>query len=113
MTTATTARLQALADAGLVERASRLAERGSSLVPVLPPLETLLGEPGLRRGTSAEITGAGATSLALALAARASQDGWVAAIGLPSLGLLWAAELGVALDRLVCVTDPGGQWPSV
>jgi hypothetical protein len=33
----------------------------------------------------------------------------VAAVGFPSLGLLAAAELGVALDRLVLVADPAGD----
>ena len=60
---------------------------------------------------------AGTTSLALALAAGASQAGsWVAAVGLGSLGLVAAAELGVALDRLVLVDDPGRDragWASV
>jgi hypothetical protein len=51
------------------------------------------------------------TSLALALAAGPSQAGsWVAAVGLGSLGLLAAADLGVALDRLVLATGaPAGE----
>lgn len=53
------------------------------------------------------IDGPASVSLALATAAAASQDGaWVAAVGFPSLGLLAAAELGVALERFVLVASP-------
>lgn len=81
-------------------------------LPVLPALEALVPGRGLRRGATVGVGAApgvaGATSLALALAAGASQAGsWVAAIGLGSLGLVAAAELGVALERLVLVADPG------
>src|SRR5690606_11533583 len=81
-------------------------------VPVLPALEPLLPGAGLRRGSTVAVGAApgvtGATSLALALAAGASRDGsWVAAVGLGSLGLVAAAELGVALERFVVVADPG------
>ncbi|HEX6238543.1 MAG TPA: hypothetical protein VFZ68_15185 [Acidimicrobiales bacterium] len=82
--------------------------------PVLPALEPLLPGAGLRRGSTVAVGAApgvtGATSLALALAAGASRDGsWVAAVGLGSLGLVAAAELGVALERFVVVADPGGR----
>lgn len=51
--------------------------------------------------------GPAATSLALAVASAASQDGaWVAAVGFPSLGLSAAAELGIALERFVLVASP-------
>jgi len=87
-------------------------------LPVLPALEALV--PGLRRGSTLSVDGPAATSLALAMAAGPSQDGaWVAAVGFPSLGLLAAAELGVALERLVLVADPGradggaAVWPAV
>src|SRR5690606_20324526 len=90
-------------------------------VPVLPALEPLLPGAGLRRGSTVAVGArpgvTGATSLALALAAGASQAGsWVAAVGLGSLGLVAAAELGVALERLVLVADPGRDragWGSV
>jgi hypothetical protein len=90
-------------------------------LPVLPALAPLLPGGGLQRGTTVAVGTRdglpGATSLALALAAGASQAGsWVAAVGLGALGLVAAAELGVALDRLVLVADPGRQregWASV
>jgi hypothetical protein len=93
--------------------ASRLEPSETRLLPVLSSLEPLLPERGLARGTTAAVAGAGATSLALALATRASEDAWVAAVGMPSLGLAWAAELGLSLDRLVVVPEPGGQWLGV
>ena len=80
-------------------------------LPVLPALEGLLPGAELRRGATVSVGAAagvgGATSLALALVARASAAGsWVAAVGLPSLGLVAADELGVALERLVLVAAP-------
>jgi len=105
--------------ARLAEVAARIQPTtlaGDQRLPVLPALEALV--PGLRRGSTLAVDGPAATSLALAAAAGPSQDGaWVAAVGFPSLGLLAAAELGVALERLVLVADPGGDaadaWPSV
>ena len=93
--------------AEVVERTRPVALAGEQRLPVLPPLETLLPD-GLRRGTTVSVQGAsGATSLALALAAGPSAAGsWVAAVGLPSLGLLAAAELGVSLERLAMVAAP-------
>ena len=86
-----------------------------ALLPVLPALEGLLPEPGLRRGTTVGVGGGpGATSLALALGAAASAAGsWAAAVGLPSLGLEAAGELGVALERLLLVEPPPDRWATV
>ncbi len=86
------------------------------LLPVLSSLEPLLPDGGLRRGSTVTVDGApGATTLALALGAAASASGsWVAAVGLPALGLSAAAELGVALERMVVVTSPPAQaWATV
>ena len=57
----------------------------------------------------------GATALALALAAGASQAGsWVAAVGLGSLGLVAAADYGVAPQRLALVDTPEpGVWAAI
>ena len=56
----------------------------------------------------------GGVSLALSLVAAATVEGaWAAAVGLPSLGLLAAAELGVRLERLALVPVPGDRWPVV
>src|SRR5262245_12047306 len=104
--------------AARVEPADLARERR---LPVLPPFEPLLPGGALRRGVTVAVGAApgvaGATSLALALAAGPSQAGaWVAAVGLSSLGLVAADALGVALERLVLVADPGRDrtgWASV
>ncbi len=72
-------------------------------------------EGGLRRGSTLVIgSRAGGVSLALALAGAATGEGaWAAAVGLPSLGLRAAAELGVRLERLALVPAPGERWPVV
>src|SRR5215217_8670975 len=57
------------------------------LLPVAPALEPLLPHPGLRRGSTVAVTRSAA--LALALVAGASAAGsWVAAVGLPDLGIV-------------------------
>lgn len=89
---------------------------GERLLPVLPALAPLLPGGGLRRGTTVAVAGgAGATSLTLALVAGASAAGsWCAAVGCPSLGLVAAAELGVALERFPLVSaPPPGEWATV
>ena len=86
---------------------------------MLPALESLLPDAGLRRGSTVAVAPAepgpfGATSVLLALLAGASVAGsWCAVVGMPSLGLVAAAELGIALDRLALVPDPGPDWPAV
>ena len=58
--------------------------------------------------------GAGATSLLLALAAGASQNGsWCAAVGMPALSWAAAADAGVNLDRLAVVPRPGPEATAV
>ena len=50
----------------------------------------------------------GATSLLLSLLS-APQGAWTAVVGIPGLGLAAAAEMGVDLDRLVVIPDPGAD----
>lgn len=87
-------------------------------LPVVEALEPLLVGAGLQRGSVVSVggpPGAGATSLALALVAGPSAAGsWVAAVGLPWLGLPAAAEAGVHLGRLALVPAPGpASWAGV
>jgi hypothetical protein len=101
---------------GLRELGERVRPRklaGSQRVQVLPPLAALLPQ-GLARGSVVAVesgrglTGrvAGTTSLALALAAGAAQEGaWVAVVDGGSLGLMAAHGLGVPLERLVVVAE--------
>jgi hypothetical protein len=104
--------------AGLVRPASthagEIAGTGSDRVlPVLPELRHLLPAGGLRRGSTVAVL-PGTTSVLLALLVAASAGGsWCAVVGLPALGALAAAELGIALDRLALVPHPGPEWPAV
>ena len=95
----------------LAERVRPVTLTREQRLPVATAFADLLPGAGLRRGATVSIGAAagvgGATSLALALVAEASQHGsWVAAVGVPSLGLVAADELGVALERLVLVAAP-------
>jgi hypothetical protein len=85
------------------------------LVEVPGAMAGLFPEGGIRRGSTVAVDPAsGGLSLTLALAAGVTGAGsWVAVVGLPSLGLVAAAELGVRLDRLALVHHPGEQWPTV
>jgi hypothetical protein len=85
------------------------------VLPVVAPLVALLPAGGLRRGTTVAVTGtAGATSLMLALLAEASAAGaWAGVIGRPDLGLVAAAEAGVALERVALVPYPGADLVAV
>ena len=93
-------------------RARPVALAREHVLPVLEPLQPLLPD-GLRRGSTVAV--GDSTSLALALLAGPSGNGsWAAAVGVSSLGLAAAAELGVALDRLVVVADPPPEsWATV
>lgn len=106
--------------AGLVRPASATGEAGlHRILPVLPELSALLPGRGLRRGSTVAVVAGrpapgGGTSLVLALLAAASRSGsWCAVVGVPAVGLLAAAEVGIALDRLALVPNPGPEWPTV
>lgn len=90
--------------AALADTRASAASDGSTL-PVAEPLAVL---GGLRRGTTVSVTGS--TSLLLALLAEATATGsWVAIVGMPSLGIVAAAELGVTLERVVLLPRPGAD----
>ncbi|MGI8662955.1 MAG: hypothetical protein ACR2LQ_07060 [Acidimicrobiales bacterium] len=82
------------------------------MLPVTLAFSSLLPD-GLRRGTTVVV--GGSTSLALALVAGPAAAGsWVAAVGISSLGLAAAHELGVDLAHLVLVAEPPKQqWATV
>ena len=95
-----------------------MALAGDQLLPVRPELEELFPRRGLKRGSVVGISngaaGAGATSLALATVAAASQQGsWVAFVGLGAIGVVAAHEAGIDLARCALVPDPGPTWPTV
>ena len=103
-----------------LHRVSSLAERFPALTAVaasertLPVHESFVGLlPVLQRGSTVACGGRAGVSLALALAAAPSREGaWVGVAGLPELGIRAAADMGVALERLVMVSgDP--SWVDV
>lgn len=80
------------------------------VLPVDPALAGLLPSGGLERGSTTSVVGS--TSLVLALLAEASRSGsWVAVVGMPRVGVLAAHQLGLDLDRMVLVPDPGPDAP--
>lgn len=84
----------------------------SRVLPVREELAGLFPQRGLRRGSTVAVRGS--TSLLLALLASATASGsWAGIVGMPDLGVLAAAELGVAVHRLALVPRPGGELVSV
>ncbi|WP_436492293.1 hypothetical protein [Actinokineospora sp. HUAS TT18] len=104
-------RLAALERALPVRRGSALSRRprpdGSPpFLPVREDLAPLFPWGGLRPGGTVAVRDSAA--LLLALLAEATAGGsWAALVGIPDLGVLAAAELGVAVDRLALVPQPG------
>lgn len=94
---------------------SRPVATADTRVLEVPGALGALLEGGIRRGSTLAIgSAAGGVSLALALAAAATvKEAWAAAVGLPSLGMRAAAELGAQLERLALVPVPGDRWPAV
>jgi hypothetical protein len=82
------------------------------VLPTRAELATVLPWPGLRRGSTVAVHGS--TSLLFALLSEATAHGsWAAAVGLPGLGLVAAAEAGVEVSRLALVPRPGNDPVSV
>lgn len=86
-------------------------QRVKDVLPVLPPLRELVPAGGLRPGS---VTAVDDTALLLALAAGpVAAGGWVALVEMPDCGLVAAAELGLATDRVLLVDGAGRRWPEV
>lgn len=94
---------------------SGAALAGERTLPVASAFHELLPDQGLRRGSTVACTGLASWSVGVALAAEAVAAGsWMAAVDLPAIGVEAAAELGVALDRLVRVdTRATSSWADV
>ncbi len=104
-----------LASLRLAGAQSRPVATADTRVLEVPGALGVLLEGGVRRGSTLVISStAGGVSLALAVVGAATVEGaWAAAVGLPSLGLRAADELGVTLERLALVPAPGDRWPAV
>jgi hypothetical protein len=97
---------------------TRGAARGPVLLTDRPPLAvppalTPLLPDGLRRGSTTAVLGSTSLVLAMIAAACTAREAWAAVVGQPSLGLLAAAQTGVALARLAVVPQPGVDTPTV
>ncbi|MGD0066135.1 MAG: hypothetical protein ABSB76_22150 [Streptosporangiaceae bacterium] len=88
------------------------AAPGTGMLPALPALRELLPRGALARGSVLAVPEFGL--LCLALAAGASAAGaWCSIAGIPEAGLLAAAGLGLDIERMLLVPDPGPAWPQV
>ena len=98
-----------------IEARSGAVAASAELLPVAPILATLFPDQGLRRGSVLGVSGpGGAISLLLMVLSRPLSEGsWAAVVGLPALGVEAAAGLGVRLDRLALLPDPGARWTEV
>nr|CEL22311.1 hypothetical protein [Kibdelosporangium sp. MJ126-NF4]CTQ93091.1 hypothetical protein [Kibdelosporangium sp. MJ126-NF4] len=82
------------------------------VLPVSQALAGLFPWGGLRRGSTVAVRGS--VTVLLALLAEATAGGsWAGVIGMPRLGVVAAAELGVAVSRLALVPRPGADLPAV
>lgn len=101
--------------AGVAERARPVAMAGVRRLEVGGAIGGLFPDGGMQRGWTVGVGRRGGVSLSLALAAgvMAGREQWAAVVGLPSLGLVAAAGMGVPLERLALVPRPGERWPAV
>jgi len=79
-------------------------------LPVVNELAGLFRGAGLQQGSTIEVEGAAAVSLAVALTVGVTgSNRWVVAVGLPELGSSAAAGLGVQFQRWAFVDRPKDQ----
>ena len=108
-----------MAVAELRTRVAPLVTADARSLPVAGPLGELLPYGGVRRGATIAVDGplgAGATSVALTLAAAATATGEWAAVVDPTatFGARAAASAGVELERCALVRRvPADKWPTV
>lgn len=84
------------------------AVAGSRSVLTVPgPLAEVLPRGGIPAGSVVTLSGSGGTTSLLFTLLAAPANAWSALVGMPDVGLLAAAELGVELDRVALIPDPG------
>ncbi|MEJ3750590.1 hypothetical protein WEI85_45950 [Actinomycetes bacterium KLBMP 9797] len=85
---------------------------GTSAFPAPTVLADFLPDGAFRGGSTVEVLES--TSLLVAVIASATSTGaWAAAVGMPELGMLAAADHGIDLARLGLVPQPGPDWLKV
>ncbi len=93
----------------LAERIRPVVLARQAVVPVVEPLERLMPDGGLIRGSTITIGGVGATSLALQLSTAGSQSGsWVVVVGLNDLAPAAVLEANLDAERIAFI-DPGNS----
>jgi hypothetical protein len=85
---------------------------GTRTIPTHPAVAPLLPGGALRSGVAYAAPGSLALAMLL-LAGPSAAGAWCGVVGIPEFGAEAAAELGVALERLVLVPSPGEHWLSV
>ena len=90
-------------------QASRL---GSRNLPTVPALARILPGGGLQAGGSYSVRNSATLAMAL-LAGPSATGAWCGVVGIPDFGVEAAQGLGIDLERLVLVPDPGSQWLTV
>ena len=117
-----TRRVDHLGDArAALERITALRSRVSEMeatrvdvqgLPTAAALQSLLPGGAIRVGGSYAVQES--VLLAMTMLQAASAEGaWCAVVGVPSFGVEAAAAMGIDLERLVLVPDPGDQWLTV
>lgn len=94
-----------------VQQALDTAEVDREL-PTHPAVSELLAGASLRGGAAYSVRGSAALVMAL-MAGPSAEGAWCGVVGMPSFGAEAARGLGVDLERLVLVPDPGRDWLNV
>jgi hypothetical protein len=81
-------------------------------LPTVPAVSELLAGASLRGGSAYSVRGSAALVMAL-MAGPSAEGAWCGVVGVPSFGAEAARGLGVDLERLVLVPDPGRDWLNV
>lgn len=81
-------------------------------LPTHPAVSELLAGASLRGGSVYSVRGSAALVMAL-MAGPSAEGAWCGVVGVPSFGAEAARGLGVDLERLVLVPDPGRDWLNV
>src|SRR4051812_45625784 len=81
-------------------------------LPTHPAVSELLAGASLRGGSAYSVRGSAALVMAL-MAGPSAEGAWCGVVGMPSFGAEAARGLGVDLERLVLVPDPGHDWLNV
>jgi hypothetical protein len=85
---------------------------GARTLPTAAAVAPLLPGGALRSGVAYAAPGSLALAMLL-LAGPSAAGAWCGVVGIPEFGVEAAAELGVALERLVLVPSPGEHWLAV